>query len=144
MQIKEMLKMYPWIDQEIKKLNKKLNEYLEMQEETRNSLKAQTLDDMPKVFKISDQTYKAVESIIDLYDSEINRLIERIRHYWDIKKKLEQGFSFLTVDEMQIIELSYNNRMSYRKIGYKLHMSYESVRRFKSEVENKINNILNL
>ena len=142
MQIKEMLKMYPWIDQEIKKLNKKLNEYLEMQEETRNSLKAQTLDDMPKVFKISDQTYQAVESIIDLYDSEVNRLIERIRYYWDVKGKLEKGFGSLTVDEMQIIELSYNNRWSNRRIGYKLHMAKETVRITKQKIEDKLQKAL--
>jgi DNA-directed RNA polymerase specialized sigma subunit len=136
--VREMLKMYPWIDQEIKKLNKKLNDYLEMQEETRNNLRANVVDGMPHGAGMSDSTYKAVEGVIDLYGQEINRLTRRIQYYWDIKEMLDKAFSALTLDEMQIIEMYYSNNMSLGRIGYKLYKSKTQVFREKQRIENKI------
>ena len=65
--IEEILKQYPFIGDDIRREQGKLNEYIQLQQEARDTLKGQALTDMPHMPEgnTSDPTADAVERVID-------------------------------------------------------------------------------
>lgn len=135
MEIREILKEYPYIDEEIKKLNKKMNGYLEMKEETRNTLKAQKLSHEPHGTGVSNITLNAVEKIMDKYEEEIKICVSKINDLFIIKQKLDVLISQLTVDERRLIYMYYDERKPINKICYELKYSRQHIYRMKDKIE---------
>jgi hypothetical protein len=122
--IDEILKQYPFIGDDIRREQGKLNEYIQLQQEARDTLKGQTLTDMPHMpdGNISDQTLQAVEKVIDCYQAKIDEQVAKINELIDRQKWLDKAFAGLTEDERRIVYLRYNERWQTWKIMHKMGM----------------------
>jgi DNA-directed RNA polymerase specialized sigma subunit len=120
--IDELLKQYPFIGDDIRREQDKLNEYIQLQQEARDTLKGQTLTGMPHMPEgnISDQTLQAVEKVIDCYQAKIDEQVARINELIDRQKWLDKAYASLTEDERRIVYLRYNERWAARKIMRRL------------------------
>lgn len=118
--IDDILKQYPYIGEDIQKAQKEINRYIELQQEARNPLKGQALTGMPHNSEISDQTYNAVEKIMDLYQSEIDDLSAKVTELFDRKKWLDKAFATLAEDERRLLYLRYDERWQAWKIMRRL------------------------
>lgn len=141
--IEDILKQYPYISEDIQKLQAELNRYIELQQEARNPLKAQTIDGMPHGTGISDKTYEAVEKIIDLYQTEIDKLAVKINALIDRKTRLEKAFAELTEDERRILYLRYDERWQTRKIMRRMGIEHKNTfYKILDSAKEKINKIM--
>jgi DNA-directed RNA polymerase specialized sigma subunit len=120
--IDEILKQYPFIGDDIRREQDKLNEYIQLQIDARDTLKAQTLSDMPHMpdGNTSDPTADAVERVIDKYQDKINEQVAKINELIDRQKWLDKAYASLTEDERRIVCLRYNERWAARKIMRRL------------------------
>jgi DNA-directed RNA polymerase specialized sigma subunit len=120
--IDEILKQYPFLGDDIRREQGKLNEYIQLQQEARDTLKGQTLTDMPHMpdGNTSDPTADAVERVIDKYQDKINEQVAKINELIDRQKWLDKAFAGLTEDERRIVYLRYNERWAARKIMRRL------------------------
>jgi DNA-directed RNA polymerase sigma subunit (sigma70/sigma32) len=114
--IDEILKQYPFIMDEVRELQTRLNEYIALQAETRDTLRAIPVDKQPGGTDPSDQTYEAVEKLIDTCQAEIDACVAKINELLDLKKWLDKAFAGLTEDERRIVCLRYNDRWQTWKI----------------------------
>lgn len=118
--IEDILKKYPFIADDIKDAQEQLNKYIALQEEARNPLKAQVIDGMPHQTGISDQTYTAVERMVDTFQECIDYYAEEIDRLTNLQKQLREAFTTLTEDEWRILYLRFNKRLQVRKIQHKM------------------------
>lgn len=121
MQLKDMLKIYPEIPQRIVKYNAELNEIVQAKLHTQDTLQAQVLSDMPRGTNISDSVLQAVIVTYDNLDSHAKHLANTINHYISIKQALDEAFTQLTREEMQVIELRYFDRWDWARIPRQMH-----------------------
>ena len=117
--IDEILKQYPFIGEDIQKAQKELNRYIELQQEARDPLKAQTVSDTPHMPEgnISDQTLQAVEKVIDCYQAKIDEQVAKINELIDRQKWLDKAFASLTPEERAVVCLLYNEQYSERRVA---------------------------
>lgn len=117
--IDEILKQYPFIGDDIRREQAKLNEYIQLQQEARDPLKAQTLSDMPHMPEgnTSDQTLQAIEKVIDYYRAKIDEQVAKINELIDRQKWLDKAFASLTPEERAVICLLYNEQYSERRVA---------------------------
>jgi DNA-directed RNA polymerase specialized sigma subunit len=120
--IDEILKQYPFIGDDIRREQGKLNEYIQLQQEARDTLKGQALTDMPHMPEgnTSDPTADAVERVIDKYQDKINEQVAKINDLIDRQKWLDKAYAGLTEDERRIVYLRYNERWAARRIMRRL------------------------
>ena len=76
--IEDILKQYPFIGDDIRREQATLNDYIQRQQEARETLKAANNDGMPHGYDVADKTYEAVERVIDLYQTKIDEQVARI------------------------------------------------------------------
>lgn len=119
--VEEILKKYPYISEDIQKLQAELNRYIALQEEARNPLKGQALTGMPHGYGTGNQTLDAVEKLIDRYQAEIDKCAAEINKLLDLKKWLDKAFDELSENERRVIYLKYDKGLSINKIPYTLH-----------------------
>lgn len=117
--IDEILKQYPFIGDDIRREQGKLNEYIQLQQEARDTLKGQTLTDMPHMpdGNTSDPTADAVERVIDKYQDKINEQVAKINDLIDRQKWLDKAYASLTPEERAVICLLYNEQYSERRVA---------------------------
>jgi len=120
--IEDILKHYPFIGDDIRREQAKLNEYIQLQQEARETLKAANNDGMPHMPEgnVSDQTLQAVEKVIDLYQAKIDEQVAKINELIDRQKWLDKAFAGLTEDERRIVYLRYNERWQTWKIMHRM------------------------
>lgn len=131
--IDELLKSYPFIGNDIRREQGKLNEYISLQQEARDTLKGQALTDMPHMpdGNTSDPTCDAVERVIDKYQDKINEQIGKINDLIDRQKWLDKAYASLTEDERRIVCLRYNDRWRtwdiMQRLGIKKHDTFYKI-----------------
>ena len=78
--VDEILKQYPFLGEDIRREQAKLNEYIQLQQEARDPLKARTIYHMPnmKEGNVSDKTLQAIEKVIDYYQAKIDEQVNKI------------------------------------------------------------------
>lgn len=120
--IDELLKSYPFIGNDIRREQGKLNEYISLQQDARDTLKGQALTDMPHMPEgnTSDPTCDAVERVVDKYQDKINEQVAKINDLIDRQKWLDKAYASLTEDERRIVCLRYNDRWQTWKIMTRL------------------------
>lgn len=120
--IEDILKQYPFIGDDIRREQDKLNEYIQLQIDARDTLKGQALTDMPHMPEgnTSDPTADAVERVIDKYQDKINEQVAKINDLIDRQKWLDKAYAGLTEDERRIVYLRYNERWAARRIMRRL------------------------
>jgi len=117
--IEEILKQYPFIGDDIRREQGKLNEYIQLQQEARDTLKGQALTDMPHMPEgnTSDPTADAVERVIDKYQDKINEQVAKINELIDRQKWLDKAFEKLTPEERAVVYLLYDEQYSERRVA---------------------------
>jgi len=117
--IEEILKQYPFIGDDIRREQGKLNEYIQLQQEARDTLKGQALTDMPHMPEgnTSDPTADAVERVIDKYQDKINEQVAKINELIDRQKWLDKAFETLTPEERAVVYLLYDEQYSERRVA---------------------------
>lgn len=123
MTIEQMLIIYPDIPQEIMRLNKDLNDINNCKDETRDTLQAQVLTDMPRGTEITNPTLTATIQLIDKYSSHVQHIIDQINDYIDTKEMLDGIWIELDKDEKRVLELRYFDRIRWDWIPAKMHYS---------------------
>ena len=118
--VDEILKQYPFIGDDIRREQDKLNEYIQLQQEARDTLKSRNIDGMPHGTDVSDATYAAVEKLVDVYQQKIDACVAKINELLDLKKWLDKAYASLTEDERRIVYLRYNERWQTWKIMHKM------------------------
>jgi hypothetical protein len=78
------------------------------------------VDKQPGGTDPSDQTYEAVEKLIDTYQAEIDACVAKINELLDLKKWLDKAYASLTEDERRIVCLRYNERWQTWKIMHRM------------------------
>jgi hypothetical protein len=108
---------YPYIDDEVKKLNNKLRWIISNKYETKvtasNSL-------TPRGKGISDPVYNAVEKIVEKYDIEILEIGEEINALLKWQNELGAELKKLSHDQLQVIELRYFKKMGWDAVSRKM------------------------
>lgn len=131
--IDEILKQYPFIGDDIRREQGILNEYIQLQQEARDTLKGQTLTDMPHMPEgnTSDPTCDAVTRVIDKYQDKINEQVAKINELIDRQKWLDKAYASLTEDERRIVCLRYNDRWRtwdiMQRLGIKKHDTFYKI-----------------
>ena len=120
--IDDILKQYPFISDDIRREQATLNEYIRLQQEARDPLKAQTLSHAPHMpaGNTPDQTLQAIERVIDYYQAKIDEQVSKINELIDRQKWLDKAYASLTEDERRIVCLRYNDRWQTWKIMTRL------------------------
>lgn len=142
--IDDILKQYPYLMDDVRKEQIRLNEYIELQQDARDPLKGQTLSDMPHMpdGNTSDQTYNAIERIIDLYQAEIDSCVAKINELLDRKKWLDKAYETLTEDERRILYLRYDERFSERCIAKRMKMDRTTISKTIINAKEKVHKIV--
>ena len=131
--IDEILKSYPFIGDDIRREQDTLNEYIQLQQEARDTLKGQALTDMPHMPEgnTSDPTCDAVATVIDKYQDKINEQVAKINDLIDRQKWLDKAYASLTEDERRIVCLRYNDRWRtwdiMQRLGIKKHDTFYKI-----------------
>jgi DNA-directed RNA polymerase specialized sigma subunit len=118
--IEDILKQYPFIGDDIRREQATLNDYIQRQQEARETLKAANNDGMPHGHDVADKTYEAVERVVDLYQTKIDEQVAKINELIDRQKWLDKAFADLTEDERRIVYLRYDERWQTWKIMTRL------------------------
>jgi DNA-directed RNA polymerase specialized sigma subunit len=137
--IDEILKQYPYIADDIRTLQNKLNQYIALQADARNTLKGQALDGMPHSTGINDSTYKAVERLATKdYQGIIDNTIKQINALIDRKKRLDEAIKTLTEDEKRIVHLRYFDRWQTWKVMRRLGIEKDTYYQHLDSIRTKI------
>lgn len=117
--IENILKQYPFIGDDIRREQDKLNKYIQLQIDARDTLKGQALTDMPHMpdGNTSDPTADAVERVIDKYQDKINEQVAKINELIDRQKWLDKALASLTPEERAVVCLLYNEQYSERRVA---------------------------
>ncbi len=141
--IDEILKQYPFIGDDIRREQDKLNEYIQLQQEARETLKAANNDGMPHGYDVADKTYEAVEKVIDCYQAKIDEQVKKINELIDRQKWLDKAFAGLTEDERRIVYLRYNERWQTWKIMRRMGIEHKNTfYKILDSAKEKINKIM--
>lgn len=141
--VDEILRQYPFIADDINRAQKEINRYIELQQQARDPLKAQSLDGMPKGYGVSDKTFDTVERLIDVYQAEIDKLADHINELIDRKKWMDKAVESLTEDERRILYLRYDERWPAWKIMHRLgRLNNDYYYKVLDRILNKISKIM--
>lgn len=141
MNIENMLYIYDDIPDEVQKLNKELNDIIINRKQTRDTLKATTITDMPLGGGTSDPTYEAVERAIDRYGERIKEITARINWLLDTKGYIEDKLKALDSEEMRVIELRYFRGYKMKRLPYIIHFSLQHCYRIHDSAFKKMINM---
>lgn len=117
--IEDILKQYPFIGDDIRREQDKLNEYIALQINARDPLKAQTISRAPHMPEgnVSDQTIRAIEKVIDYYQTKIDEQVKKINALINRQKWLDKAYANLTPEERIVVCLLYNEQYSERRVA---------------------------
>ncbi|NLU53423.1 MAG: hypothetical protein GXX10_11255 [Clostridiaceae bacterium] len=146
MNIRAYLRDYPFINDEILRLQKELNEIIRHKHESYATLKAVPITDMPKGSGLSDPVYNTVQVIIDRYDHKIEYYTQKINQILDDKALFEQiWFSeILSSEERSVIDYRCFQHFDWKQTAKLMKYSTKQCRRIfnraieklQSEVDN--------
>ena len=117
-EIERILYQYGNIPSDIQKLNKQLNDIITNKEYTYNTLQAAKCTGEGHGTDISDQTYTAVEKLIDTFKERIDDIVYQINQLILLQKQIDDIFHSpdLNMEERRIINLRYFNYYSWQRI----------------------------
>lgn len=141
--IEDILKQYPFIGDDIRREQATLNDYIQRQQEARETLKAANNDGLPHGYDVADKTYEAVERVIDCYQAKIDEQVAKINELIDRQKWLDKAFASLTEDERRIVYLRYNERWQTWKIMHRMGIEHKNTfYKILDSAKEKINKIM--
>ena len=142
--IDEIVKQYPYISEDIQRAQAELNKFIQLQQEARNPLHGHVFDGMPRNPGVSDQTYRAVEKIIDEYQTEIDYFVKEIQRLLDLKRWMDKAYVNLTEDERRVLLLRYDRNIGIQRTAYAMRRGKETVKKLTENAKEKINRIINM
>lgn len=128
MNIREYLENYNNVGDEIRRLNSELNRLLECREDTYNTIKAQTLSDMPRspMKQGDDVVSKAAILTIERFVKSVNCISLRIKDLLDMQDEFNQVWfkpMLLSSEEKRIIELRFFHEKQWDEVAVKVGYS---------------------
>lgn len=120
LEITRLLHEYPYIEDEVKKLNNKLIWIVDSKYSTKVT---SSYSAMPRGNAVTDPVYKAVERVVIRYDREIIEIEEEISVLLKKRNQIDRGLSKLKHDEYKVIALRCFKRMRWREISKRMHYS---------------------
>jgi RNA polymerase sigma factor (sigma-70 family) len=143
MNIQDVLKQYPFIQDDMRDIQKEMYVWQEMQEDLRQrALKAQVYSDMPHSTDVGNPTLEKTIAIIDKYQENINECIRKLDELDKLKKWLDKAYTELPEQESRVLKMYYNKNMSLNKIGECIRKRWNTVRSILQEAERKVKNII--
>jgi predicted DNA-binding protein (UPF0251 family) len=141
--IEQILKQYPFIAEDIQREQAELNKYIQLQQDARDPLKGQAMTGMPHGTGVNDQTYQAVEKLVDMYQVQIDECVTKVRELLDLKKWLDKAFATLTEDERRVLYLRYDERWQAWKVMQRMGiMERRTFYKIIDSAKEKIKNIV--
>jgi hypothetical protein len=143
--VERMLYEYPCINESIRKQQKKLNEYLEYQEDSRDILKAQVLSDMPRGSNVGNPVEQTVIKVADMYQERIDEIRYNIKYLMFVDKILWDflNASSLTQSEMKLIEfMFFEQKKPYQIRSLMGDIGYTQVWRLRDSVMQKLDKFI--
>lgn len=98
-----LLKSYKYIMTEVRELNKKINEFVNLKDYC--TVKAAALSKVPR--SNTNEIHSSVEDLVCRYDDQVQEYAEQINKLLDDKKLVETLLSKLEPTEKRVIELRY-------------------------------------
>jgi DNA-directed RNA polymerase specialized sigma subunit len=98
-----LLKGYKYIMPEVRELNQKINEFVNLKDYC--TVKAATISDMPK--SITNEIHSPVEDLVVRYDEQVYEYANEINRLLDDKALVEMLMNKLDYTEKRVIELRY-------------------------------------
>lgn len=102
-QIIGLLKSYKYIMDDVRDLNKKINEFVNLKDYC--TVKAATITDMPR--SSTNEFHSTVEDLVCRYDEQVHEYLDQINKLLDNKKTVELLLNKLEPIEKRVIELRY-------------------------------------
>lgn len=133
--VKKVLYQYPYIEEDIKRYQDKLNEYILLQEAAKCPLGAQNVDGLPRGNKTSNSTLESVIRVVDEYQKEIDYYGQKINECIEVKRLMNQALEQMNEYERRVYHLKYEKNMSNRKIGYEMRRGKDFVRGVVGDIE---------
>ena len=99
---------------------------------------------MPRNPGVSDQTYQAVEKIIDEYQTEIDMFVKEIQRLLDLKRWMDKAYVSLSEDERRVLLLRYDRNIGIRNTAITMRRGYDTVKKITESAKEKINRIINM
>lgn len=121
--IERLLRNYPFISEDIDRLQKELEDW-QSKKNTMYGIKTAAPTGLPPSGEIQDPTYQTATEIIDKYQKEIDRIFNQITTLFDNQMTVKALLAQLTRDERYIIESRYfrgNDPVVWTKISHILH-----------------------
>ena len=91
-EIKSIMYTYSVSTEEINRLNRELNEMLALANESRDTLKANTITDMPTSRGVSNPVLKSIEVVVDIYGERAVRITRQINHLINLQTCVSETF----------------------------------------------------
>jgi DNA-binding NarL/FixJ family response regulator len=123
MEVIKLLNEYPFLVERIKEIHKQIAELNEKKVEAENSLKANTINDMPKNPNVGDPVFDLVTKILSTYVEEIAKLLNQELDLMAQKIKTENMLKKLTPKEYTIIKLRHFEGLKFYQIARKVFYS---------------------
>lgn len=98
-----LLKSYKYIMTEVRELNKKINEFINLKDYC--TVKATKLSHVPR--SITNEIHSTVEDLVVRYDEQVYEYASEINRLLDDKKLVETLLNKLEPTEKRVIELRY-------------------------------------
>ena len=102
-QLISLLKSYKYIMTEVRELNKKINEFVNLKDYC--TVKAAALSDMPR--SNTNEIHSTIEDLVIRYDDQVQEYANQINELLDNKALVERLLSKLEPTEKRVIELRY-------------------------------------
>ena len=141
MNIKSYLENYPYINTELLRIQRELNEAIQGKKDTYCTLKAVPITGMPGSPHISDSVYASVQTLVDRYDVKILRYTHEINSILDEKALFEKIWfsnAIMSNEDRAIIELRCFERYRWPDISRKMKYSEKQCQRLFERVLKKM------
>jgi len=129
-ELKRLLYSYPYIDEQIERLTKRLEWILDNRY---NITTTSSLSGMPGGGSISNPVYAAVEKIFSIYDNEAIATIENINHLIRKRKMVDDALEEIDLTSRLILEMRYFRRYRWERISGKVGISSRQCIRISNE-----------
>jgi RinA family phage transcriptional activator len=139
--IEGLLSNYPFISEDIKKLEDELRDLITSRNEFIEVLKAAAPTGMPQSRQLSDPTLQVVITIVDIKNKEINNIYLKLKRLYDEQSTVKTLLAQLTREERYVIEARYFQKqkpISWSKIAKAICFDKRSCYRIRSRALKKM------
>ena len=139
MNVRSYLRDYPYVNDEVLRLQKDLNNLIQNKHESYCTLQAVALTGMPSANTISDVS-NTIQILIDRFDKKILNLSDQINDLLDEKALFEKAWfkSDITNEDRTLIQIKCFEHQSWRNVAKTMKYSDKQCQRLFDKALSKI------